>query len=91
MSKLIKIAISASLLTAGSVNAAHESPWIFPHYGNGITSSDNFEGFKGRSGPVTAHQAQSWINNNEFPRGNGSPVGRESRVLAPQPQSWIQS
>jgi hypothetical protein len=89
MSKLIKLAISASLLTASSVNAAHESPWIFPHYDNGVATTNNFDGVKGRSGPVTVHRPQSWIDNNEYPRGNGSPVGRESVILA-QPQSWIQ-
>lgn len=87
MSKLIKLAISAALLTATSVNAAHESPWMFPNYGNGVAT--NFDGVKGRTGPVTANQPQSWSNNNQFPRGNDSPVGRESMVFA-QPQSWIQ-
>ncbi|MGH8729723.1 MAG: hypothetical protein ACREV9_16545 [Burkholderiales bacterium] len=89
MSKLINLATSAALLTASSANAAHESPWIFPHYGNGIATTDNFDGVKGRSGTVTAHQPESWINNNEFPRGNGLPVSAENRIFA-QPQSWIQ-
>lgn len=87
MSKLIKLAISAALLTATSVNAAHESPWIFPNSSNGVATTD--DGVKARTGPVTVHQLQSWIDNNEFPRGNGSPVGRESVIFA-QPQSWTQ-
>jgi hypothetical protein len=89
MSKLIELAISAALFSATSVNAAHESPWIFPSYGSGVATTDDLSAVKGRSGSVTVSQPQSWTNNNEFPRGNGSPVDVESKVSA-QPQSWIQ-
>jgi hypothetical protein len=89
MSRFIKLAISAALLTVTSVNAAHESPWIFPGYGSGVASTDHSDGAKGRRGAVTVQRPQSWIDNNGFPRANGSPVGVEKRILA-QPQSWIQ-